>query len=159
VADEVLSGDRVYDLCCGVGPFSVTIARLGRASRVTAVDANPDAIELLRATLAQHDFGGRATPIVARLEEFLPTAEPVERVVLNLPHEGIKYLPSVARTTAPGGRLYYYEVVPRSELASRGTTLVNLLAPVGVFEVVAEHVVHPYSPSSDLVAFDLQRSR
>ena len=158
VAEEVRSGDRVYDLCCGVGPFSVTIARLGRAARVTAVDANPEAIDLLRATLARHPFGHRITPVATRLEEFLPDAAPVERVVMNLPHEGIKYLPSVARTTAPGGRLYYYEVVPRSELGRRGNTLVNALSSVGVFEVAAQRVVHPYSPSSDLVMFAFARS-
>jgi tRNA (guanine37-N1)-methyltransferase len=159
VAEEVRPGDRVYDLCCGVGPFSITIARLGRAAQVTAVDANPEAITLLRATLARYPFGPRVRPIAARLEEFLPDAAAVERVVMNLPHEGIKYLPSVARTAAPGGRLYYYEVVPRSELGRRGNTLVNALSSVGIFEVVAQRVVHPYSPSSDLVMFEFGRSR
>ncbi|HTT44680.1 MAG TPA: methyltransferase domain-containing protein [Thermoplasmata archaeon] len=158
VAEEIRPHDRVYDLCCGVGPFSVTIAHREPTAVVTAVDANPEAIALLRATLARYPFGGRVTPLVARLEEFLPSAKSVERSVMNLPHEGIKYLPSVARTTAPGGRLYYYEVVARSELATRGTALVNLLSPTGVFEVAAERVVHPYSPSSDLVAFVLERS-
>jgi tRNA (guanine37-N1)-methyltransferase len=159
VAEDVRAGDRVYDLCCGVGPFSVTIARLGRAASVTAVDANPDAIRLLRDTLSRHPYGSRVTPVMARMEEFLPTAPPVERVAMNLPHEGIKYLSSVARTVAPGGRLYYYEVVSRTELARRGVALVNSLEPVGEFAVVAERVVHPYSPTSDLVAFVVERSR
>jgi tRNA (guanine37-N1)-methyltransferase len=159
VAEDVRAGDRVYDLCCGVGPFSVTIAHLGRAASVTAVDANPDAIELLRETLARYPFGGRVTAFVGRVEEFGPDAPPVERVVLNLPHEGIKYLPSVARTVAPGGRLYYYEVVSRTELVGRGEALVNSLQSVGEFAEVAERVVHPYSPASDLVAFVLERSR
>ena len=159
VAEEVRVGEQVYDLCCGVGSFALTIARLGRASRVTAVDANPEAVALLRATLARYSFGARVTPVRAPVEEFLPSAEPVERVVMNLPREGIKYLPSVARTTAPGGRLYYYEVVPRSELPGRGTRLVTSLSSVGSFAVVDERVVHPYSPSSDLVAFTLGRSR
>ena len=159
VAEEVRSGERVYDLCCGVGPFAVTIARLGRASRITAVDANPEAILLLRATLARYPFGAHVAAVPATVEAFAPNAEPVERVVMNLPREGIKYLPSVARTAAPGGRLYYYEVVPRSELPGRGTLLVTSLSPVGTFTVVDEHMVHPYSPSSDLVAFTLERSR
>ncbi len=159
VAEDVRAGDRVYDLCCGVGPFSVTIAHLGRATSVTAVDANPEAIALLRDTLARYPFGGRVDAVGARLEEFLPAAPPVERVVLNLPHEGIKYLASVARTVAPGGRLYYYEVVSRTELGTRGVALMKSLVPVGKFAVVAEHVVHPYSPASDLVAFVLERSR
>jgi len=158
VAEEVRSDERVYDLCCGVGPFAVTIAHLGRASEVTAVDANPDAIELLRSTLARVPNRDRVRALCVPLEEFLPAATAVEKVVMNLPHEGIKYLPSVARTTAPGGRLYYYEVASRTEFESRGTTLVKLLSPVGAFTVVAQRVVHPYSPSSDLVAFVLERT-
>jgi tRNA (guanine37-N1)-methyltransferase len=158
VAAEVRVGDRVYDLCCGVGPFAATIAHLGRAARVTAVDANPEAVALLSQTLARYAFGHRVTPVAASLEQFLPEAAPVERVVLNLPHEGIKYLPSVARTVAPGGRLYYYEVTPRVEFAGRGVALVNSLAPVGEFASVIERVVHPYSPAADLVAFVLERS-
>jgi tRNA (guanine37-N1)-methyltransferase len=159
VAEDVRDGDRVYDLCCGVGPFSVTIAHLGRASRTTAVDANPDAIALLGATLVRRRYGGRVVPVLARLEEFLPEAPPVERVVLNLPHEGIKYLISVARTVATQGRLYYYEVVNRSELPKRGNALVSMLAPEGKFSLLAARVVHPYSPASDLAGFVLERSR
>ena len=158
VAEEVRPGDRVYDLCCGVGPFSATIAHLGRAERVTAVDSNLDAIALLRETLARHSFGGRVEPVESRLEEFLPRAAPVERVVLNLPHEGIKYLPSVARTVTPRGRLYYYEVTPRTELEGREVALVSSLASVGKFALVDQRVVHPYSPGSDLVAFELERA-
>jgi len=158
-ADDVRPGDRVYDLCCGVGPFAVTVARGGRAASITAVDANPEAVELLRTTLGRLSLASRVTPVVARLEEFVPTAPPVERVVMNLPHEGIKYLASVARTVAPGGRLYYYEVVSRTEFARRGTTIVNLLGEVGTFRVADERVVHPYSPASDLVAFVVERSR
>jgi tRNA (guanine37-N1)-methyltransferase len=158
VAEEVRAGEGVYDLCCGVGPFSVTIAHLGRASRVTAVDANPDAIRLLKSTLSRHPFGDRVRPVEARLEEFLPTAAPVERVILNLPHEGIKYLTSVARTVARGGHFYYYEVVPRAELAGRGVALVSSLASIGKFAPVADRVVHPYSPAADLVAYVFERS-
>jgi len=158
VAEEAASGDTVYDLCCGVGPFSVAIARLGRAAKVVAVDANPVAIALLRETLARYGFGGRVDARFERLEEFLPHAGSVQRVVLNLPHEGIKYLPSVARTVAPGGRLYYYEIVPRTEFAGRGMALVNSLAPTVRLRVVSKRVIHPYSPVSDLVGFVLERS-
>lgn len=157
VAEEVRPGDRVYDLCCGVGPFSATIAHRGKAASVTAVDANPEAIALLRETLGRNAFAVPVVPLEARLEEFLPSAGVAERVVLNLPHEGIKYLPSVARTVAPAGRLYYYEVTPRTDLAGRGLALVKSLAPSAEFGVVAERVVHPYSPLSDLVAFVLER--
>ena len=152
VAAEVRPGDAVYDLCCGVGPFSVTIARDGRASSIVAVDANPAAIELLRRTLGRYPFGPRVRPVEARVEEFVLSAANAHRVIVNLPHEGIKYAALVAPLVAPGGGLYYYEVVPREEIVGRATVVQAALSAHGAWSVPAVRVVHPYSPSSDLVA-------
>jgi tRNA (guanine37-N1)-methyltransferase len=158
VAREVLPADRVYDLCCGVGPFSVTIARDGRAGAITAVDANPAAVAMLRATLGRYPFGDRVAVVEAPIESFVTSAEPRERVILNLPHEGIKYLASVGRTVAPRGRLYYYEVAHRDALDSRSEVVVNVLGPQHRWSVVDRRVVHPYSPTSDLIAFVVERA-
>ncbi len=157
VAREVSPGDRVYDLCCGVGPFAVTIARDGRARSIVAVDANPVAIDLLRRTLARYAFGVRVTPQEARVEEFAAAAPPVERVILNLPREGIKYGTLVAPLVRPGGRLTYYEIVSRDEIERRGSVVEATLAPVGHWSVLEVRSVHPYSPSSDVVAVVAER--
>jgi tRNA (guanine37-N1)-methyltransferase len=157
VAAEVRPADRVYDLCCGVGPFAVTIARDGRARSIAAVDSNPEAIALLRRTLARYPFGGTVSASVARVEEFVPSAAPVDRIVLNLPREGIKYAFLVAPLVAPGGSLNYYEVVPRDEIARRATVVERSLSTFGVWSVPGVRVVHPYSPSSDLVAVSARR--
>ena len=159
VASEVVAGDRVYDFCCGVGPFALTIARYGRARQLTAVDANPAAIELLRASLVRARNARLIEPVEASLETYTPSAEPREKVILNLPLEGIKYLPSVARTVAPRGRLYYYEVTPRTDLERRTEGVVESLGPKGTWTRADTHVVHPYSPASDLVAFVFERGR
>ncbi len=158
VAADVREGESVYDLCCGVGPFAATIAKAGRAGRILAVDSNPDAIALLRTSLTRGRFAVPVTPIVASLETFLPSAEPVARVVLNLPLEGAKYLTPVARTVAPKGRLHYYEVVPRDGVAARVNDVESTLEPRGRWTVVDHHVVHPYSPTADLVALVLERA-
>ncbi len=157
VAAAVRDGETVYDLCCGVGPFAVTIARDGRARHVTAVDLNPEAISLLRRTLARLGLTERVTAIEGRVEEFAASAAPAGRVVLNLPREGIKYAPLVARLVAPGGQFHYYEVVARDELEERGRVIEGVLGPRGTFALVAAHVVHPYSPASDLVSFRFTR--
>jgi len=157
VAGAVTAGDRVYDLCCGVGPFAITIARDRRARSVVAVDANPAAIELLRRTLSGTASEGVVTPVLASVEEFLPGRAPVERVILNLPHEGVKLLPSVAGAVAPGGWLYYYEVVPRTEFARRAEMIATGLPHAPGWVAAPPHVVHAYSPSSDLVAFTFAR--
>ena len=159
VAAAVGHGDRVYDLCCGVGPFSLTIARDGRAREITALDSNPAALALLRASLARQKFATSVSVVGGPVEAFTPSAEAVERVILNLPLEGIKYLPSVARTVARRGRFYYYEVTPRAEFERRGEAVVGKLDRPEEWTVVDQHVVHPYSPSADLVAFVLARSR
>jgi len=157
IAEEVRTGDRVLDLCCGVGPFAVTIARDGRARSIRAVDANPEAVALLRQTLSRYPFGGRVSAIEALLEEFVPSATEAERVLLNLPREGTKYAALVAPLVAPGGSLYYYEIVARDETLHRGAAVERTLGPPGAWRAREVRVVHPYSPSSDLVALTLDR--
>ncbi|MGA8541984.1 MAG: methyltransferase domain-containing protein [Thermoplasmata archaeon] len=158
VAAAIERGDRVYDLCCGIGPFALTIARDGRAAEVTAVDSNPEAIALLRTSYGRRKFPTPVRMYDGPVELFTAVAEPVNRVILNLPREGIKYLPSVARTVARRGRLYYYEVTPRAEFERRGTALTQLLGDAGSWTVADQHVVHPFSPNADLAAFVLERS-
>ncbi len=158
VAAEVRPGDRVYDLCCGVGPFSLAIARDARATEITAVDSNPVALALLRSSARRQTHATPIHAVESPVEGFAGTAKPVERVILNLPHEGIKYLPSVARTVARRGRLYYYEVSARREFQARGETVVNLLEQPTEWTVADRHVVHPYSPTSDLIALVLEHA-
>ncbi len=158
VAAEVRPGETVYDLCCGVGPFAVTIARDGRARHVTAVDANPEAIALLRRTLARLGLADRVTPIEGRVEAFARDAGPADRVILNLPREGIKYAPLVARLVAPGGQFHYYEVVGRDEFEGRGRVIEGVLSPEREWVVSSVRIVHPYSPASDLVSYLFSRT-
>jgi tRNA (guanine37-N1)-methyltransferase len=156
VASGIPVGARVYDLCCGVGPFSLAIARGAHPRTIVAVDANPRAVELLRTTLARYPYGPMVRPVEADVARFLEGAEPFEAAILNLPREGIKYIPLVARAVAPGGRLFYYEIVARAEAEGRAGVIAASLAP-GRWRPVESHVVHPYSPVSDLAAFVFER--
>jgi tRNA (guanine37-N1)-methyltransferase len=158
VAAEVGKGQRVYDLCCGVGPFALTIAHTSDPARVVAVDSNPAAIELLRATAARVSGGEAIQAVEAPVERFLEGAEPVERVILNLPHEGIKYLASVGNVVAPAGRLFYYEVTDRADAAARPEHLLRELGGRASWHLRARRVVHPYSPAADLVSYTFERS-
>jgi tRNA (guanine37-N1)-methyltransferase len=157
VAEAVGPGDRVYDLCCGVGPFALTIARVARPRRVVAVDSNPAAIELLRSTASRYHFGARVEPVESPVDRFLEGAEPVERAILNLPHEGIKYLTSVGTAVTAGGRFFYYEVTPRADREGRPDLLVDRLGGTRHWREIGHHVVHPYSPAADLVGYVFER--
>jgi tRNA (guanine37-N1)-methyltransferase len=159
VSVEVEPSDRVFDLCCGVGPFSLTIAKRERAREIIAIDANPAATQLLESTRARYDFARRIQVRNERIEQFLAGGAAAERVIFNLPHEGIKYLPSVAQSVAPGGRLYYYELVAREDVGRRKEQIVQQTDSPDEWSVAAMHSVHPYSPRADIMAFTLQRAR
>jgi tRNA (guanine37-N1)-methyltransferase len=159
VAASVRPGERVYDLCCGIGPFSLLIAHEGRASEVVAVDFNPDAVRLLKTNLERLGLLGKVHVVEAPIEQFLPSARGADRVIFNLPREGIKYVPSVAAAVQPGGTLQYYEVTAKLKLETRPAELETLLSVGGAsWRATEHHVVHPFAPTADLVAYTLQRS-
>jgi tRNA (guanine37-N1)-methyltransferase len=157
VALDVAPGMSVYDLCCGVGPFALTIARRGVARRIVAVDSNASALGLLQQTLERSGWSGRVEPRRLGIEEFLPTASPVERVVFNLPREGIKYASSVGSVVAPAGRLAFYEVVERGTAESHAEKVIEALGGPGSWQLVDLHEVHPYSPAADLLSYTFVR--
>ncbi|MCI4353276.1 MAG: methyltransferase domain-containing protein [Thermoplasmata archaeon] len=157
VSAQVGRGETVWDLCCGIGPFTLTIARRGVASRLLAVDANPAAIALLRENAMRLGVAARIEVRNESLDKFLPAAGSVDRVILNLPHEGIKYLPSVSAAVASGGTVHYYEVTPRTDHSMRGTALVGQLASPTEWTCVEARRVHPYSPQADVMAFTFHR--
>ena len=158
VASEVRPTETVWDLCCGIGPFALTIARREVAGRIVAVDSNPAAIALLRENAERLRVTSRIEVHNEPIEQFLTAAGSADRVVLNLPHEGIKYLPSVSAAVAPGGTVHYYEVTPRADHSMRGTALVSQLGTGAEWTCIESRRVHPYSPQADLVAYSLRRT-
>ncbi len=158
VADQVGPRERVFDLCCGVGPFALTIASRRRGREIVAVDVNPRAIELVRGNLARLGLEGRVRPVEADIARFLPSAGRADRIIFNLPHEGIKYLPLGLAAVEPGGVLHYYEVTERMTQPHRARELVAMTNPRDGWTAGPAHVVHPYSPRSDLLAYTLPRA-
>jgi tRNA (guanine37-N1)-methyltransferase len=160
VAEAVRAGERVFDLACGVGPFAAHIARDGRAVEVVAVDLNPVAVALAGRNIARAGPGVRSRVVLASIDAFAESAGTCERAILNLPHAGVKYLPSVGATVARGGSLHFYELTVRDRYDQRETELVATLesAAPGGWVVADRHVVHPYSPTEDLLAYRFVRA-
>jgi tRNA (guanine37-N1)-methyltransferase len=159
VAEEIRTGDRVLDLCCGIGPFALTIARVGRARRIWAVDLNPAAIALGRSNAHRLGLADRVEFIEQPIERFVGSAERSERVIFNLPREGIKYLPQVGTTVEPGGSIYYYEVTEMGGFSRRPAELAELLGSAGgTWVPEGARPVHPYSPRQELALFRIRRA-
>ncbi|HEV2519490.1 MAG TPA: methyltransferase domain-containing protein [Thermoplasmata archaeon] len=160
IARLVQYGETVFDLCCGIGPFSLQIARDGRASKVVGIDLNGAAVALGLGNAKRLGLAGRVEFRHASLDEFIPVAGTADRVIFNLPREGIKYLAEVGNSVGPGGWLHYYEVTESVAKDRRPEELARVLreGSGGTWEPAQGRRVHAYSPSQELIAYALRRS-
>lgn len=159
IAGWVREGESVLDLCCGIGPFALTIACRSPAKEVTAVDVNAQAIRLLQQNQARLRPRAPIRAIAAAAEEYLPSAPEFDRIVLNLPHEGLRLLPLVAGHLRPAGRLHFYGIGEKRERARRRTQILDALGANRSWKMEEEHRVHDYSPREELTGYTLGLSR
>jgi tRNA (guanine37-N1)-methyltransferase len=154
IAQAVGDGERVLDMFCGVGPFSILIAKKAEPSSVECVDSNAHAIEFLRANIAKN----KVTNVSAHLgdaHELAPKLGPADRIIMNLPHSAHEFLPEALAAAAPGAWLHVYQVVDKGAEERRARELEGL-APRTI--CMEWRVVHPYSPGSSIVAYDMHLS-
>jgi tRNA (guanine37-N1)-methyltransferase len=152
VAGLVGRGERVLDMFCGVGPFSILIAMQGKAASVQCIDANTHAIEYLRANVARN----KVTNVDAHLgdaRELAPRLGPVDRIIMNLPHSAHEFVPEALKAAARGAWIHIYQVVDKGAEERRAREL-EAFAPGSACR--NWRIVHPYSPGSSIVAYDLE---
>lgn len=161
IASATRAGETLLDLFCGVGPFSLTALARNRDLRAIAVDSNPGALEMLRRSARALGVEDRIDVVCEDARAFLAHPGTFSRVVMNLPHEGYKYVGLVAPHVVGGGAIHYYEVTPRELRSERAQTLLDQIGKspgVGSWSVQEERLVHPYSPGADLVVYTLVRA-
>jgi tRNA (guanine37-N1)-methyltransferase len=153
IAQLVKPGERILDMFCGVGPFSILIAKKATPSSVVCVDANTHAIEFLRANIAKN----RVTNVSAHLgdaRELAPELGPADRIIMNLPHSAHEFLIEALKAAAPGAWLHVYQMVDKGTEEGR-TRELERLAPGTICK--EWKIVHPYSPGSSVVVYDLRK--
>ncbi len=99
----VEAGDRVADLGAGSAVLAIAAARLG-ASRVAAIEMDPDAVGNAEQNVLVNDVGDRVVVIEGDAETILPHVAPVRVVLANiLSSVLIPLLSLVRRSLEPGG--------------------------------------------------------
>ena len=147
------------DPFAGVGPFAILIARRRRPTKVVASDANPDAVALLRKNVAVN----RADRVEAREgdgHETLRAIAPVGRVILDLPHSAMDFLPAALDALAPVGTVHLYGILSPLSRDDRITDIRESVARADrrIRDLVV-HDVRAYSPTQHHVAFDVTVDR
>ena len=111
IAEKVGKGERVVDMFAGVGPFSILIAKRLGDVRVDAIDANPQAIELVRENM-------RANKVESKVHAHLGDARNIireelshvaSRVIMNHPSGSKDFIEAGCEALQPsGGTIHYY---------------------------------------------------
>ena len=155
VAGQVASGERVADPFAGVGPYAILIAKRQRPARVVASDANPIAVGFLRQNVAAN----RADRVEVRegdARRVLRDVGPMDRILLDLPHAAMGFLPDALAALAPGGTVHVYAILEDADREDRMETLRRTVETEGRrVASLRAHVVRAYSPTQHHVAFDL----
>ncbi len=155
IAEQVRPGEDVADPFAGVGPYAILIAKRRRPSRVTASDANPAAVECLRQNVAAN----RAESVDPRegdAREVLRDVAPVDRVILDLPHTSMDFLPAAVRTLGPRGTVHAYAILDDADREDRERAIRTAVEKEGKrVESTRIHLVRAYAPTQHHVAFDV----
>jgi len=156
VATKVSNDEVIIDLFAGVGPFALHILTLRRC-RVYVVDLNPSAIMcfLKSIELNRKKLKGEFVAIVGdalRLIELIKN-NCIDRIIMNLPHKAVEYIPKVLSKVKVGGVLHVYCIARnRNELVEE--VMRYSRGKVRVEEVVK---VLDYAPFKYIYRADLVR--
>lgn len=114
VASQVKAGEVVADLFAGVGPFAVLIGKQCPATKVYAVDLNPEAVELLKVNVRVNRIDGHVFPICADAREIAKgqLKGVADHVIMNLPETAIDFVDAACNAIKPeGGVVHFYGFV------------------------------------------------
>ena len=156
VATKVRENEVVIDLFAGVGPFALHILTSVRC-RVYVVDINEHAINcfLKSIELNRKRIIGEYVAIIGDALKFVDVVKDscVDRVIMNLPHKALEYIPKVIEKVKVNGVLHVYCIASdREEAASK--VLASAKGRGDVEEVVK---VLDYAPFKYIYRVDLVR--
>ncbi|MEM4559833.1 MAG: class I SAM-dependent methyltransferase family protein [Candidatus Caldarchaeum sp.] len=154
VASQVGEHEKVLDMFAGVGPFSIIIARRKPSATVFAVEKNPDAFKYLCINVELNKAVGRVKPLHGDSAEVVPRLDTeFNRIIMNLPHSSVKYLPTAVQKAAPQAVVHLYVV---EERASPGSVLDCVLKSFSQLRPLDGRVVKEVSPKYVMKVYDLR---
>ncbi|MFW6448044.1 MAG: class I SAM-dependent methyltransferase [Halobacteriota archaeon] len=162
MGEVVRPGERVVDLCAGIGYFALPMAAAG--ATVTAVERNPVAFRWLAANASRNEVDGRLTAINADCRGCPVAAD--RAVVGHLPvHDcrgdptafGGGYLDAAVRALGDRGHLHVHGLAYADEHHDAAARLERRLRRREVEPTVeAVHHVKGVAPRTDHLAFDVR---
>jgi tRNA (guanine37-N1)-methyltransferase len=159
VVEQVESGEYVFDMFAGVGPFAVPAA--ARGAEVVAVDLNERAVEYLRENARRNDVADRITAVAGDVREVAPQHEGwADRILMNLPHSADEFLDAAVSIASDDAVVHYYDIQHEDDPFGPGEAAIRAVAEPE-YEVVVENrrTVRSYAPHELNVCLDVRLRR
>ncbi len=160
VAEQVRPGECVIDMFAGVGPFSILIARRLEDVQVNAIDANLEAVKLIRenAKLNKVQDRVRVWPGDARTVIKGNLLGVATRVIMNHPSQAREFLEPACETLGrDGGILHYYTFADGLDSESKAREELTNAIDSSIWTIespVATHKVRGIAPMRWQIAVD-----
>jgi tRNA (guanine37-N1)-methyltransferase len=145
IAGMVRDGEKVLDMFCGVGPFSIIIARYSQPREIHASDINEHAIAYLKKNMALNKVKN-VFPYNVDARKIFDLVGNVDRCIMNLPAQGWDFI-DFAREHSR--YLHFYTIAHTlgdavTRIRARGMT------------VISSRMVKEYSPQESIYCLDLE---
>jgi tRNA (guanine37-N1)-methyltransferase len=160
VAEQVQAGECVVDMFAGVGPFSILIAKRLEDIQVNAIDANLEAVKLIRENAKMNGVQDRVRvwPGDARAVIKGNLLGIATRVVMNHPSQAREFLEPACETLGRhGGILHYYTFADGLDSESKARKeLTNAIDSSGwrIENPIVTHKVRGIAPMKWQIAID-----
>lgn len=157
LAQQVREGERVFDMFAGIGPFSLVISRHANPASIHSIDINPEAIrymkkniELNRIRNMKFHLGDAAVicPVLSERYGF-------DRIIMNLPHCSVDFLPNALACSKKGTTIHLYVIDERDRIDDIVNNCILKTGSFGYSLSEKERVtVRSYSPVQINVCID-----
>lgn len=117
ISKIVEPGENILVMFGGVGPFPIIIAKKQpQIKKIVAIEINPEAYEYMKKNIAMNRLSDKIIPILGDVKnECKNFYGEFDRVIMPLPHEGLKFLPIAYRCLKPGGGAIHLYLIGREE--------------------------------------------
>ena len=161
VADKIKPNERVLDMFCGIGPFSILISKQVK-SMILSIDLNPCAIKLLKENIHLNKTKGLVLPLHSDSGLILSAdsfKNYFDRVIMNLPGQSLDYLNVACKVVKQFGFIHCYFFVNGRNPISDGLNILHKHLNdlhINSYHVSSSRVVREVAPFKWIVVFDIQ---
>jgi tRNA (guanine37-N1)-methyltransferase len=151
LSKNVKDGESIFDMFCGLGPFSLNIAKTKKCN-VVSCDINRDATELLKENISMNKLQSEVKVYNENSYELLKTLNPFDRIIMNNPVSKYESFDPVIKKIVSGGHLNVYFVADQEEIENYMESFIEKN-----MTLESKRVVHGYSRKMSMYSLQYRK--